>query len=185
MWRAEKITFPVIGIALAALLLLHPASSEAFRLTTARGSEEVRPVLQYINTNRADGDKLYVYPGARKAFLYYADRFQIADSEYTIGSGSAYKLQDLQLYVDDINRFSGEKRVWFFFSNVKSRGLGVKSGARMDEEMFYIYQLDNIGVRLDTFRVKNAVAYLYDLSGGSNAVSSSTSHNDNTAFGRK
>lgn len=160
-------TYPAIGIALVALLLLHPIASEAFRLVVPRGTEEVRPVLTYITTRWSDGDQLYVYHGARKAFMYYADKFQLDDDNYIIGvSGIDPEIdrKDLDIFVADLDTLRGNDRVWFIFSNVKDTGLGLKRSSGVDEELFFLYHLDNIGTRLDYFRDQNASAYLYDLS---------------------
>lgn len=160
-------TYPAIGIVLVALLLLHPVSSEAFRLVESRGSEEVRAVLQYYEAHRLEGDKLYVYPGAYKAFTYYADRFQLDETEYVIAARDTFEVsgdRDLNVFIDEMDQLRGNSRVWFLFSNVRSPGFGVKTDGGIDEEVFHIFYLDNIGERVDQFRMRKAVVYLYDLS---------------------
>jgi hypothetical protein len=160
-------TYPAIGIVLVGLLLLHPIASEAFRLVVPRGSEEIRPVLSYLTAQRSDEDETYVYHRARKAFMYYADRFQLDEDDYVIGvSGISQETQrkDLDIFTADLDKMRGNSRVWFLFSNVAVTGLGVKQASGVDEELFLVYYLDTIGTRLDYFREKNAAVYLYDLS---------------------
>ena len=167
-----KHTYPAIGIALVALLLLHSIASEAFRLVVPRGSEEVRPALKYITARRSAGDQLYVYHGSRKAFLYYAERLRLDDDDYIIGvSGIDQEInrKDLDNFVADLDKLRGNDRVWFLFSNVHETGLGPKQTSGADEELFILYYLDNIGTRLAYFRNQNAAVYLYDLSGSSTA----------------
>ena len=175
IFAKTKVTYPAIGIGLAALLILHPIASEVFALVRSRGTEEVRPVVQYINQHRQAGDKLYVYPGAIKAFTYYADRFQIEESEYVIGAREAfvkYGRRDLNLFIDELDQLRGNSRVWFLFSNVQSDGYGIRSEGGIDEELFHLFYLDNLGVQLDQYRVRKAVVYLYDLSSTENKQTS-------------
>lgn len=167
-------TYPAIGIVLVGLLLFHPIASETFRLLSARGSEEVRPVLQFVIDNRADGDKLYVYYGARKAFSYYADRYGLKEEDYVIGTrkvDGGYGNPGLNDFTDQINSLRGNRRVWFLFSNVHETTYppGAQSGG-INDKQFILYNLDKVGVRIDKFQVQNAVVYLYDLSSDARAV---------------
>lgn len=153
-----------IGVLLISLLVLHPISSEVFRLIEPRGTEAVRPVVEYMDARRLDGDKIYVYSGAFKAFSYYADRFGIDETEYVIGGRDVFEVigfRDLNVYVDEINQMRGNDRVWFIFSNVSNTRY---TGGQINEEAFHVFYLDNIGERLDQFRIHRATVYLYDLS---------------------
>lgn len=165
--RMTKHVTPLISFAFIGLLLLHPISSEVLHLVHPRGSEEIRPVLEHVQSRRTEGDALYVYAGALKAFTYYVERLDMDENEYTLGGHyiinnsiapqASDKWAALELYTSEIDEFKGNSQVWVVFSNIKtSRGV--------NEQEYLLHHLDGIGIQVETFRVNNAVAYLYDLS---------------------
>jgi hypothetical protein len=141
-------------VALAAILFVEPLLFTGYRLVNPREKEEVRPVLAYMYDHREDEDLLYVYYGAEPAFKYYLKDYIFDDADYMIGVQARGKWQS---YVNDMNELQGKKRVWFLFAHV-NRSSGV------DEEKLYLYHLDSMGRRLDSFSAFGAAVYLYDLS---------------------
>jgi hypothetical protein len=85
------------------------------------------------------------YPNTIVASEYAAKRYRRGD----------YSPQ-WKLFQDDINRLSGNSRVWVVFS------LYIWDGS--NEEKLFLYFLDSIGRQLDAFRCPGASIYLYDLS---------------------
>lgn len=65
----------------------------------------------------------------------------------------------LKAYVQDLNKLKGHKRVWVLFTEVVPRN-------GMTEESFFLFQLDLIGKKIDSFGQPGvSMVYLYDLSG--------------------
>jgi hypothetical protein len=154
-------------VLVVALLLLHPLASEAFRLVEPRGSDEVRTVMGYVSSHRSEGDVVYVYHGARKAFWYYADRYGFEPQEHIVGvsgGGAGLKYRDLNNFTADLDQLRGNERVWLLFSNVQKTVSPIDLTNGINEEQFMVYYLDNIGTRKDQFRIRGSSVYLYDLS---------------------
>ena len=151
--------YPMIGIIVVGLLLLHPVASEVFRLIEPRGGDDIRTVIKYTSEHRKDGDALYVYHGARKAFLYYSEKFNLGEGDYTMGTNSSSEweaVKKLEHIVAELAELRGNDRVWVLFSNVQNTG-------SVNDKEFILYQLDQIGTKTDSFRSERAVVYLYDL----------------------
>ena len=166
---AEKTrsSYPMLGGVLIALLLLHPLASEGFRLIEPRGTEEIRDVMEYVRVRRTDTDLVYVYTGAQRAFEYYADRIGFAEGEYiegVSGGGPGLLARDLNKFAAEMDQLRGNSRVWLIFSHVGTVMPAAGFGEGINEEQFYIYYLDNLGTKVDSFRSQEASAYLYDLS---------------------
>lgn len=160
-------SYPALGVVVVALLLLHPLASEGFRLIEPRGSDEVRTIMGYVSEHRSEGDVVYVYNGARKAFWYYADRYGFGPEEYILGvsGGSAgLRYRDLNNFTADLDQLRGNERVWLLFTNVQQTHSEIDTTNGINEEQFMVYYLDNIGARKDQFRIRGSSVYLYDLS---------------------
>lgn len=177
----------IIGITLIGLLFLHPLAWSTYHVIKPISREEIKPVLSYVKDNWQEGDIIYVYYMSQFAFNYYSKyhpgNYHFNENEYIIGkapegwtanytkekfTGDYAELNKLitqpyteifQEYVEDLNKLRGRKRVWVLFSsNVPKSGI--------NEESFFIYHLETIGEKLDSFgRAGNSAVYLYDLSG--------------------
>jgi hypothetical protein len=151
----------LIGIVLIGSLFFHPLLSASYHLIRPRGSEEIKPVMSYVSKHLQDGDVLYVHWRALPAFRYYKDNYGFTDRDYIVGINSS---TDWRNYTSDLERLRHNKRVWIVFSHWRAAaGRKVNRGQIVDEETFFVYQLDGIGTTLDSFKSSGAAAYLYDL----------------------
>ena len=148
-WKA----FPLLNTLLLGFLLFAPLAEAARHLVKPRGLEEIKPVVKYVGQHMVFGDTLYCYYGAEPAFEYYRERGLIAPIKQLMG---VKWIGNLQLYKLDSDKLRGQKRVWVLFSHVSSV-------AGVDEEIFFVDHLDQVGRRLDTFHTTGASVYLYDL----------------------
>jgi hypothetical protein len=150
---------PLIGFVVVVLLFFHPALAASYKIVTRTTytpevTEDIKPVMRYVQQNRKDGDTFYLYYGAEYAFKYYSEHFGFDNEDLIVGVDSRYKWQN---YVKDMNNLRGNRRVWFLFSHVsKKRGV--------DEEKFFLSHLDSIGKQMDHFKRVGSSVYLYDLS---------------------
>lgn len=141
--------------------------------------QDLRPVLSEVAEARADGDTVWIYPGARFAFAYYAPRLGLpvgppgpgvvdvsagirfpepitgAPPEVVIGTpfGSASDLRA------DLSALRGEsgRRVWVVFSNV----LPLSDESNPEGALFA--HLESIGTWRDSTERFNASWYLFEL----------------------
>lgn len=158
---------PIFSI-LVGLLFLHPSLIALSDLTHPEIKDEIRLALDYVQAHWQEGDVLYVYYGAEDAFNYYRGRYDFGQSDYIIGLASREKWQ---AYADDLVQLQGRPRVWILFSHIYE--------GDVNEEKLFLYQLDQMGLKLDSYRVPgrvrsvklresnqadDAAAYLYDLS---------------------
>lgn len=173
------------GTIVLVLLFFQPLSSATYHTIKPFSRGEIIPVLNDIKEKWQDGDVLYVHWYAQYAFEYYSkyhpEPYAFDVDEYVIGIASRgwydrWKKEDLSKYYDmekaitqtgtdvfslfvkDLNKLKGHKRVWILFTEVVPRN-------GMREESFFLFQLDSIGQRLDSFGKSGvSAAYLYDLS---------------------
>ncbi|MGQ9817507.1 MAG: hypothetical protein ACUVQ3_06135 [bacterium] len=143
-----------VAILIATILLIHPIGVAFFHLIRPRAPEELRTVLEYVQKHKNNSDIIYVYYGAVNAFRYYQKKFSNIGDNYITGVESRL---DWIGYYRDIERLSGNKRVWFLFSHV-AKHLGV------NEEKLFLSYLNIKGQRIESFTTSGASAYLYDLS---------------------
>ena len=71
--------------------------------------EPLKPVLEAMRQAWQPGDRVYVYYGGEKAFLYYARRYGFAAADYVLGRCAR---EDPRLYLRELDRFRGAPRVW-------------------------------------------------------------------------
>jgi hypothetical protein len=122
--------------------------------------EPLKPVLEPLRRAWQPGDRVYVYYGAEKAFVYYARRYGFAPGTYVLGSCAR---EDLHVYLRELDAFRGAPRVWLVIAH-----------PALDEDAILVGYLDRIGVRRAAFQARgrspgtradeHAFAYLYDLS---------------------
>jgi hypothetical protein len=142
--------------ALALLLLAQPAVRALGGLKNPDMREHIRPIVEYVSQNKRSTDILYLYYGAKPAFLYYAPFYGFKDSDFRVG---VYARSEPEKYLRDIDTLRGNARVWFVFSHNYNWG-------KIDEKMHYLTHLNKIGKKIDEFSAPSAVVYLYDLKGG-------------------
>ena len=116
--------------------------------------EEIKPVMQYISKNSKKDDIIYVYYGAKIAFGFYSEKYNLHHMKCIVGSWDGRN--NLKILSKEIEKLKGHKRVWVLFSHVW-KGNGI------NEEKFFLFKLNNIGKCIDSYHEKGASAYLYVL----------------------
>lgn len=151
----------ILGGLVSAALVVPPVLRASQLLLYPTQVEEIRPVLAYVKSHQAPGDRLYVYPSGINQFLYYAPQFGYVPADYVLGEHSMATggRRNRQLSQAGVKRFKrevkalrGEARVWFVFCR-----------ASEVEEQAFLSALQPIGQPLDQFRQTDAFAYLYSL----------------------
>jgi 4-amino-4-deoxy-L-arabinose transferase-like glycosyltransferase len=184
----EKISVKsaIPGMIFVGIFFIYPLSWAAYHAKTPSSAEEIRPAIRYIKDHWQKDDVIYVHYYSQYAFEYYTkfhpDKFLFDEGNYVVGIAprgwyrtwrkqqvSKYYSPDQKIaqssteifkeYIKDLHKLSGNKRVWVLFtSNI------IKDG--INEEKFFVYNLEISGKRLDSFgRSGIANVYLYDLSG--------------------
>jgi hypothetical protein len=152
--RKTWIVAPGLGMLLIVLLLFHPLKDAGLNFLRPRGVEEIRPVVEYVQRHRAEGDILYCYYDAQEALKYYIFEGRLRPIPLIEGIEGR---QNWKKYRQDLDQLRGDPRVWILFSHVYRDG-GV------DEERYFLDYLDSMGTRVDGFQATGSSAYLYDLS---------------------
>jgi len=148
--------------AIAALLIISSIPYHLRPWLRPCRSEEIKPVLGYISQNLRKSDKIYIYFAAQYAFSYYAERYNLAGSNYIIGISAK---NDPGKLSNDLDKLRAAGRAWVLFSHSYNQCLSDSDSEQkiFDEERFSVNYLDNIGSRIDTFKSAGASGYLYDL----------------------
>jgi hypothetical protein len=153
LWTLTRTQSVVIGGAIILLLFAQPVLNAVDNFVQPKMGEDIRPAISYIRQHWQKGDQLYVYYGARPAFMYYGPQFGFEDNDYIPGEAGR---NDWNQYWAEIERVRGQPRVWLLFSHVW-QGNGV------DEEKLFLFRLNRLGQQLDAKQTSGAAAYLYDL----------------------
>jgi hypothetical protein len=154
IWTKTRSVLPGFGSLLIVLMFLNPVEDAARSLVKPRLVEEIRPVLEYVQKHRTEGDILYCYDDAEPALKYYTSIGKISSMPRIVAVVSR---EDWTKYWADLDQLRGKPRVWVLFSHVYRDG-----GA--DEERLFLDYLDRMGARIDSVQAIGAAAYLYDLS---------------------
>jgi hypothetical protein len=156
---------PLIGIVLIGLLLFQPLLSASYHLINPRAKEEIKTVLNYVRKHWQQGDIIYLHYRAHPAFMYYSKKYGFNEEDYIVGvyAGEKNNLWTfspdyLRVYTEDLDKLRGNKRVWILFTETPLLRKGI------DERVFFIYYLNQLGKQLDSFEDVGAAVYLYDLS---------------------
>jgi len=163
MGRAKRLS---AGVLFVVLLFLQPLAVAAVNArypeearSQLRHSEEIRPVLGYIQDHWQGGDLIYVFSSSEYAFKYYSLLLRADFREVIIGASLRKDFENT--YRKELDRLRGRGRVWVLFSHVSSdRGKSV----RIESMVRY---LETIGKRRDQVRHSGAFAYLFDLTASS------------------
>jgi len=138
---------------LLVLVFIQPVTCQMHRVIYPFFGEEIKPVLEFVQNNIQPGDQLYIYYGAEPAFLYYQHRYLL--DEYPVKIGNPGR-NNLTKYKHDLLGLKGTGRIWFIFSHVPD-------WLNFDEERFFTFLLDNMGIRLAVYQSTAASGYLYKL----------------------
>jgi hypothetical protein len=150
LWDKSRL----IGFLAILLLFLHPLYLATYHFIVPYTKQELKPVIHYMTQHHENSDVIYIYYSTQYAAKYYFNQWHLNHLNAIIGVRSR---GNLQKYTDDLDQLRGHKRVWLLFSHVYS-------DEQVNEERFFLYYLDRIGIRLDAFKADGASAYLYDLS---------------------
>ncbi|HET6846972.1 MAG TPA: hypothetical protein VFH29_09055 [Anaerolineales bacterium] len=151
--RRSPILAHLILAACAVLLLFWPLR-EAFQAVQAPPMRDhIKPALAHIRERRLDSDWVYLYYFAIPQFDYYAslyglDHLARVDGVESRGAEVAYR--------DQLESLAGTPRIWFIFVHNYREG-------RIDEQQYFLRQLDRLGTRLDEFYSSGTTIFLYDL----------------------
>jgi hypothetical protein len=183
IWERTQRSVPLAGAAVVALALVPPMALAVVRLVQPPRGEDIKPVVAEIADRWSDGDTLYLHYPSQFAFRYYAacegcdpvpgdremeDLWPIIPAD-TSGEDEEPALvtqlpqlvvgqpagDNLEGYFEDLESLRG-KRVWLLFSHAVSR-------QGLDEESFFLVELDRMGQQLDSVDSSGAAAYLYDV----------------------
>lgn len=144
----------LVGFGIIIYLFIPKFFNAQHSLFIPKTVEEVRPLVKYYQNNRQKNDKLYVYYGANLQYQYYAQLFNIKESNLIIG---IERTDDTNEYLEDIKKLDGNNRVWVLFSHdIPVNGIS--------EKQIYLNELNKIGKLIDYQTSNGASIYFYDLS---------------------
>jgi len=153
----------ILILAIFLTFFLYPFQNAFKTIVAPIKHEEIKPAMKYISENSKKDDTIYIYYGAVEAFRYYSREFNIDKKKCIAGSRGR---DDLNIFLDDINKIRGKRRVWVIFSHsFTSHGI--------DEEKFFLFNLNRIGSPIESRQYKGASVYLYDLHGQNDRVEGS------------
>jgi hypothetical protein len=140
-------------LVLALLLVYDPTSLALRNLADPPMREDIKPVMFYLHNHKLNNDRIYVYYGAVPAFDYYAAQYGFGQDGYVLGVTSRKRPAK---YVKDLKNLVGRGRVWFVFSHNCS-------WCTVNEELYYLENLNKMGTELDGYSSEGASAYLFDM----------------------
>ncbi|MEJ2266230.1 MAG: glycosyltransferase family 39 protein [Anaerolineales bacterium] len=155
-WALSKVNrWVALGTWTIVLLLLayNPTNLALHNLAAPPMREEIKPVMSYVHDHELDNDLVYVYYGAMPAFKYYAPQYSFSEADYVIGVTSRNRPAK---YFKDVKSLEGQGRVWFIFSHNCSWCI-------VNEEAYYLDNLNKMGAKLDEYMANGASAYLFYL----------------------
>lgn len=159
--RNRNIYGRALGIGLASLVIFQPLTTALPQLYTPHLREEIRPVIEYIQTHQQENDTLYVYQSGQPQFLFYTDRFGYTPDDYILGiddldayDGKGVSPEERERYLRDLDQLRGNPRVWVLFSHAWVA----------DENNLVFDYINCLGTELDSYQDTGAFVYLYDFS---------------------
>ena len=152
---------PILAASISTVLVLFllwiPVSGIISRFKDPPMGQDIKPVMEYVEKNRAPGDIVYVFHGARSAFNYYASFYGL-DQGNVISGDDLSNAPALKQFYSQVDQLKGNSRVWIIFSNIIACG-----GCKGDMLTFYVQYLNQFGSTIDSFQATGAVVYLYNL----------------------
>ena len=140
-----------VQLLLAIYLIWAPFGVSVDEFLHPKFREDIRPTLEYLRDYKKDNDVIYVYYNAGPAFRFYAPKLHLDDSNYIIGNDHS---SDPSAYYDELEKLSGEKRVWLLFSHVYEKD-------DFNEMDYILSDANQIGKKIREFRVSGTSVYLY------------------------
>jgi hypothetical protein len=152
----KKIPKPLptaIWLVLAILFLVPIVRSGVDNFVHPPSSEELKSVMLDFQESLQPGDTLYIYYGAKPAFIYYSGRMNIKNPIFW---GSIAR-KEPEKYLAELDLLRGTSRVWFLFSHLYTGAGGI------NEKTYITDYLDKIGIRMNEYSDSGAFIFLYDL----------------------
>jgi hypothetical protein len=140
-----------ISKAVASALIIPAFVYSSSILVKPLAKEEIKPVLEYVQTNWQSGDIVYVPALSVAAFVYYADKYGFKDGDYYLAN---MHFDDPQQYVNEIDALSGHRRIWLLFSHIWR-------GDKFEEDLYLVACLDAKRTKLGFFQATGASVHLY------------------------
>lgn len=148
------------NVALIAILLSIPLWRASQFLMSSYAFEDIRPLMEYVQTYRQAGDRLYVFQKSQYQFEFYAPRYDFQSEDYVISvdpdrvGERDFSAAKRAAYRQDVRQFEGE-RVWFLVADTSLR----------DDTEFLVSMFESIGQRRDCLETDYAASFvcLYDL----------------------
>ena len=148
----------LVGIFLLAILLIPPAIAAGKIFIKPNYVAEIRPVIQYIQTQKQPEDIIYVYPTGANPFRYYATKYNLSSPNYLFGQWDIKKTgrekldtEDLEDLKKEIRQLQG-KRVWFLLSDV----------SELEKETIFSY-VSHLSKPINCHQKPGAFTCLYQL----------------------
>jgi hypothetical protein len=138
-----------VGVTVLVLVFLAPVIGSVGKLIEPGKTEQIEPLLTYLQEHRQEGDPVYVFTSAWPAYLYHVPAHGLpTDAPVIRGSSGG----DWANYLNDLDGLRGKPRVW----------LVLVHHARV--EQLFRCELARRGKKLDTLETPGATLYLYDFS---------------------
>jgi len=142
-----------IWMLLAIFLLIWPARQAFSHLTKPRESENIKPVMAYVQSNRTPGDQICTDSGAEPAYRYYAPFYRLTEEPCVLHMPSS---ETHEAYTQEIGNKTQPGRVWFLFSHKNDR-------EDVNNEEFFLETVDHMGRTIDQHHSSGASVYLADI----------------------
>jgi len=146
-------------------------------------TQEIKPILEYIQKNKLDTDILYIYYWAEPAFRYYANNYNFAYADCNIITPLPKNewIKEIDYFrnkqglkpvtVDEtkciLGNYEGFYQILQQAELDKLQNHGrvwfIFSHLNDHEKQLYLNYLDKIGVRMEEFLQTGAYAYLYEF----------------------
>lgn len=152
-WMIAAVLRPKLPIACWALLgvLVAAPTVESFQeLRRPARFEQLEPVLDRVRGEWQAGDRMYVYYGARPAFLYYTRDGGFPTDAVMFGESARENRTE---YREQLAKLHGQRRVWLVFSH-----------RHKDEELIIRVYAEGLGRCVRAVDGNGAAAYLFDFS---------------------
>jgi hypothetical protein len=160
---SDKLIKIVVSLSILLVLFFNPLHLTAASLISILHREKAKTIWCYIKEHKNDQDEFYIYYGAVPSFQYYRIKDNLLNHKYLLGLESR---KDFDVYLQDIDRLLGKKRVWIVFEHVFRY--------HKSEKDYILKYLNEKGTMLDyvdyshqpyIFINSDSSAYLYNLTG--------------------
>ncbi len=133
-----------IGIILLGVLFFQPTISSSYHLIKPISKEEIKPIMSYMEEHYQNGDSIYLYYWSQFAFKYYSESYGFKNEKigiFSMASSGWVNPDDRSSSIEELDKLRGKKRVWILFSHIYK-----------DDDKVFIYNLDKLGIRLESFK---------------------------------